>query len=169
MADALSPLARALGPENARALLPQLEPVTLPAGEHLLVQGEPSSWLYLLTDGEVRVFVHGPNGREDLGARGPGSWLGEVGVIDGGPATATVEVGRPSRLLRIDRAALARLTVEQPEVVAALLRHLVRQLAERLVRTSAGQLESDGPGQLRVFAQPEGRLGRWVRRLTGKR
>src|SRR5262245_23805177 len=121
MLDELALLASAVGDDGAHAIHRHFEAVSLAAGERILTDGQPSSWLFVVVEGELEVFVDGPEGRVDVGVRGPGSWLGEVGVIDGGPASATVEARGAAKVLRIGRERLVKLADERPQVATVLL------------------------------------------------
>jgi CRP-like cAMP-binding protein len=143
-------LAEAVGADGAELLHPHLEAVTLADGETVFVDGVASSHVMLLVEGELVVRYEAGGHVVELGTRGPGSWLGEVGLIDPGPATATVVSRGPSRILRVDHATLLELAHERPEVASVLLRHVTRQLAERLATSSAGIVEHLGPGQVRL-------------------
>lgn len=159
-------LAAALGAEGAARLLPHLEAVDLADGDVILTDGAPSSHLYLLVGGELGIVHVAPDGkRVDLGTRGPGSWIGEVGFVDAGPATATVVAKGPCRVLRIDHATLLRLADERPDVASVVLRVVTRQLAERIATSSSGIVEALAPGQVRV-RKPEEVRG-WVARALG--
>ena len=164
-ADELALLAEAVGAEGAALLHPYLEGVDLPDGEPVFVDGQPSSHLVVIVAG-VLAIRHEANGIVvEIGTRGPGGWLGEVSVIDPGPATATVVCQGPARLLRVDHATLLRLTLERPEVASILLRHVTRQLAERLATSSSGIVERVGPGQVRLKKPDEVRS--WVSTVLG--
>lgn len=158
-------LAQALGEPDAALLLPFLDVVTVADGTALLTEGAPSRDLYLLTEGELTIVHESPQVRIVLGQRPAGSWIGEVGVVDHGPASVSVIANGPCRLLRIDHAALIRLADDRPDVASVLLRHITRQLAERIASSSSGILEQIAPGQTRV-RKPEAVRG-WAASILG--
>ena len=165
MTDPVALLAAAVGPEGAAQLRPHLEELALNDGEILFTDGVPSSHLCVLLEGELAVVYRGPTGTIELGVRPPGSWLGEVGFIDAGPATATVIAKGPCRLWRIDHPTVVRLIDEEPAVASVLLRHVMRQLAERIALSSSGIVEQVAPGQVRVRKPHEVRG--WVSQALG--
>ena len=142
--DATSLLTAAFGPEDGALLLQHLQLRRVAEGEALLIDGERSSSLFMLVEGALRVVHEGSHGKVVLGDRVPGDWVGEVGLIDGGPATATVQALVPSSVLCMERATLERLSVEQPHVASILLRAVTRQLAERVWASSSGIVEQVG-------------------------
>jgi CRP/FNR family transcriptional regulator, cyclic AMP receptor protein len=161
----LALLAQAVGAEGADLLHPHLEAIELRDGDTVFVDGAPSDHLVLLVSGEL-VVQHVADGRVvEMGRRGPGSWLGEVSLIDPGPATATVVCRGPVRLLQLEHRTLLDLTTDRPEVASVLLRHVTRQLADRVAASSSGIVERVGPGQVRL-RKPEEVRG-WVSTVLG--
>ncbi len=89
---------------------------TLEAGETLVKQGEPGDELYLLLDGVLTVDVDG----EEIAEIGPGAFLGERAVLEGGKRTATLRARTRCRVgvfpaEHFDRAALEQLTAGRRE------------------------------------------------------
>ena len=49
------------------------------AGAVVVAEGEPADCMYLIHEGELRVFVAGEGGREvELSTMGPGEYFGEL-------------------------------------------------------------------------------------------
>ncbi|PZU09153.1 cyclic nucleotide-binding domain-containing protein [Sphingomonas sp.] len=63
------------------------------AGESLLQEGAPATHLFYLSEGEVSVS----SGGRELATSGPGHFFGEITVLAGGPATASVSLKTPAR------------------------------------------------------------------------
>src|SRR5690348_11121407 len=55
-------------------------------GEVICHEGEAGSTFFLVADGEATVTIGG----SEVGHLGPGDFFGEISLIDGGPATASV-------------------------------------------------------------------------------
>jgi len=78
--------------------------LVLEPGTTVLRQGDPADALYVLTEGRVEVTGRRERGRKEHHIRymtGP-SYLGEIGLLQGVPRTATVTAVEPCRLWRID-------------------------------------------------------------------
>lgn len=74
-----------------------------PAGTDIVREGEPADAFYVLLDGEVAVHARGEAGEErPLRTLGPGSYFGEIGLLEGIPRTATVTASTACRLYRLD-------------------------------------------------------------------
>jgi MFS family permease len=68
------------------ALARRLEPLRVPAGRAIVVQGEVGDRFYLIESGTVAVTQNG----EELRREGPGEVFGEIALLRGVPRTATV-------------------------------------------------------------------------------
>jgi predicted MFS family arabinose efflux permease len=77
---------------------------TFPSGTAVVREGDPADALYVLLDGEVRVTARGEAGEreEALRSMGPGTYFGEIGLLEGIPRTATVTAVEDCRCYRID-------------------------------------------------------------------
>ena len=73
------------------------------AGTAIVTQGEPADALYVLTSGSVDVSSRGERGAADefIRTMEPGSYFGEIGLLEGIPRTATVTAAEDCGLLRI--------------------------------------------------------------------
>ena len=61
-----------------------------PAGEHLCHEGEAPNQIWFVMEGHVKLTKIAASGRETvIEIRGPGDVIGEMGVIDGEPRSAT--------------------------------------------------------------------------------
>lgn len=102
-------------------------------GEALLRQGQANPPLIYVARGQAEIAVDGRN----VGRCAPGDFLGEMSLISGQTATATVSAAEPMRVARFDREALAQLARAAPEVGRALDSALNRSLAAKVLRMNA--------------------------------
>jgi len=75
-----------VGPEERRRILALSSPREVAAGELLLDQGDTALECFLVLSGSVSVYVRG----EYVASVGPGSMVGEMGLVDHRPRTASV-------------------------------------------------------------------------------
>jgi len=78
------------------------EEVTLPAGDRIIQEGDPADFFYVTTDGTVSVSAVGELGQEQhLRTMGPREYFGEIGLLEQGPRTASVDATTDVTLLKI--------------------------------------------------------------------
>ncbi|WP_395855342.1 cyclic nucleotide-binding domain-containing protein [Cystobacter fuscus] len=128
-----NPLLFSLTPLQREAMTKAVQFHAVPAGQSLLVQGQPGDALYLLLRGQCRVVHRLPDGHENPHpSLHEGDMFGELSVLLGLPATASVIADTPCTLLRLARADVERLIVMNTGLREALF----RLSSERLQRTA---------------------------------
>lgn len=127
-------LFRLLTPEQAEVLSHEFQLSARPAGALLLQQGQPVDALYLLLQGRCDVLHQDAElGEQRLHTLGEGDMFGEIALLLGFSATATVRASTSCLLLRLDHAVCEQHLLEQPEVREAL----ARLGSERLLHNAA--------------------------------
>ncbi|MBK6494883.1 MAG: Crp/Fnr family transcriptional regulator [Gemmatimonadetes bacterium] len=135
-------------------------PRTVGDGFTLFRNGDRCSGLYLVLDGQVRIYRTATDGREQtLSLEGPGRPVAELPLFDGGPYPASAVTVTPSRLAFLPRAEFEHAFQTDPDVATAVvralgarLRHLVqlvetlafRDVAARLAMLLADQADQRG-------------------------
>lgn len=98
-----NPLFQAFTPEQRLALGRDFQLCSRPAGALVIEQGQEVDALYLLLRGQCEVLHQHPDGKAILLRRlGEGDLFGEISLMLGLPATATVRTDTPCLLLRLD-------------------------------------------------------------------
>lgn len=118
--------------EEADILLKTMQKRTCKKGEILMEPGQESSTLYLIWSGNLSVSLHQEKLTIELGNIVAGSWCGELGFIEPGPATATVTANEETTLLSLDQDGLQVLLDKDPKIISQLLHTFSLELAERL-------------------------------------
>lgn len=102
------------------------EPVQVARGQVLFYQGDAPDYLYLVRHGKLRVLLSG----QEVARLGRGECAGEMAFLSGAARTATVEAIDACELLRFESDDFLNLLSACPEIGRALLKSLVRRLAE---------------------------------------
>jgi CRP-like cAMP-binding protein len=139
-------LTSSLGSGDLEALVGAFELREADPGEALVAEGTSSGDLFLVWDGELDVAIRGVGGDRTVARLGPGSYFGEVSLLDPGLSGATIVTEQGAVVLRLSRARLDELRRSRPEAAAALLREVVRSLAVRL-RGAAAQATAAAAGR----------------------
>jgi CRP/FNR family transcriptional regulator, cyclic AMP receptor protein len=140
----------ALPTELSHSLFATARPVSLAAPKTLFVAGDEGDGCYRVEEGLLKASVAAATGGERiLAILGPGSVLGELSMIDGGPRSASVTALRDSKLSFVGRAAFEAFGRSTPE----LYRHVATLLAQRLRDTDDALLATN-------FLSVKGRVAR---------
>ncbi len=143
----MTSLLESLDEGGRRELLARAAKRRFPAGRTLLLQGESSDRVLVVTAGRVRVSRAAPDGREvTLATRGPGDLLGELAAIDGEPHTSSVTAETEVECLELTRTSFFEFLDQAPAARGFLLRSLTRRLREATAEREATLL--DVPGRL---------------------
>jgi CRP/FNR family cyclic AMP-dependent transcriptional regulator len=110
-------------------IVPITDELEIPAGAVLVKQGEPGRQFFVLLDGDVEVTRDG----ETLPVRGETEAYGEISLLTGLPATATVVARSDLRVLVIEPRAFRQLLERAPSIQVRLLRSVSERLAPHLV------------------------------------
>lgn len=156
------PLAEALGASRAAVLEPHLVHRGVAAGETLFVQGARAPRLVYVYAGRFGVHHVVGDERIDLPEVVEGQWLGEIGFIDGQPATATVTALVDGEVLELAQDALPALIESDPRAAGIALTQVNGALGTRLRGGTDGVLTRVGTAGWQVSA-PEVRRGWWAR------
>ncbi len=125
------------GQARAATLIAALEPARYADRGYLCRAGDPTDSLLFIESGRVSVEVEFP-GHAPIRQRvfGPNTILGETGFFLDVPRTADLRIEGDATVWALSRDAYGRLSVENPDLTAALLVYTVRIQAERLAFSS---------------------------------
>ncbi len=132
----LSKLGVGLSPESLRQLGYLFCLVELGHEATVCEAGKVSRSLYVLHSGVLRVSVKQGNSAVQIPTMRRGDWVGEVCLLDPGPATATVSVLGQAAVLEFSHDSLKEFIEKDPTGAAKLISTLMSDLASRLHRTS---------------------------------
>jgi CRP/FNR family transcriptional regulator, cyclic AMP receptor protein len=143
-------LLAALPTELSQSLFAKARPLLVKADQTLFVAGDEGDGCYRVEEGLLKASIAAPAGGERiLAILGPGSVVGELSMIDGGPRSASVTALRDSKLSFVGRTAFEAFGQVRPD----LYRHLATLLARRLRDTDEALVATN-------FLSVKGRVGR---------
>lgn len=133
--------------EEARVVVSYMTPRFITAGTTFIREGDTGDggYMVLVLEGEVVVESITVSGTAPLTIKilGPGSLVGEVGLMDQEPRSASCTASTPLYCAILNRPALEKLLSENPKVAAKLLMSISTLLAQRL---------RDNARKLRLYA-----------------
>jgi len=128
MADPAPPPNHALPPQLLEELARHGVARTYAKGSIVVTEGEPALSMYLIVEGQLRVYVSDEEGREvELNRLGPGEYFGEL-MLAGEPRSASVQTVGKARLVMISREQFELALRERPDLAF----HVIQQLIGRV-------------------------------------
>ncbi len=112
-------------------LLPELfrknpKRIEIRSGEKLFREGDPGDVMYVLLEGAAAVTIGGVLFEE----LSPGSFVGEMSLVDGSPRFGTVTAHTPCRFAIVNREHFRFLVKEVPDFSLEVMRILVKRLKQ---------------------------------------
>jgi CRP-like cAMP-binding protein len=123
------PLFKGLSDRQLQSILRSARAVEFSPGDRIVTEGTPGNSFFLIRRGTATVST----GDEEVARLGPGSYFGELALIDEGPRTATVAAESQTMTVEIPSSAFKRALDTDPETS----RHVYMKLREWL--TAAGE------------------------------
>ncbi|HVG62347.1 MAG TPA: cyclic nucleotide-binding domain-containing protein [Hyalangium sp.] len=152
---ATSPMFQQLPESERAALLGRFTFKALQPRDKALTEGEPAQGLFLVLAGELVVQKEDPaGGVVSLGVLREGEVAGEISLMTGSPATATVVSTRKTATAFMERAAFGELVKEYPSI-KTYLEHLSEQRQKQTAEAlrPAEIIDAD---ELVIVAEPAG-------------
>lgn len=105
-------------------------------GEMLFKKGSRSNTMFLVVEGQVRIFIEFHGIEIDLAKLGKGDVFGELAAVTASPRTANASVARKSTLFEFDEDVLTTLNTNFPKLATQLYFNLLQIVAQRLAETN---------------------------------
>jgi CRP/FNR family transcriptional regulator, cyclic AMP receptor protein len=100
------------------------------SGTELTREGEEGDEFFVVAEGLAEAVV----GKKKVGSIKPGSFFGEMALLDQGPRVATVTAKLPTRVLVLDAKGFGRVVRDSPSVALKVMKTLAERL--RALETS---------------------------------
>lgn len=129
-----------LTPEEALTVVSFMIPRRIPLGTTFIREGDKhdTGYMLLLVEGEVTVenIVVSRHMPVTVTVLGPGSLIGEMGLVDGQARLASCTASTDVSCAILSRDALEKLSFEDPRTAAKLMFAVSQRIAERLRETA---------------------------------
>ena len=126
--------------EEARVVVRYMTPRFLPSGTTFIEEGDSGDggFMALVIEGDVVVEQITVKRTEPITVRvlGPGALVGELGLVDNEPRSASITASSDVMCAILTREAVDRMVTEDPVMAAKLLLSVSAHIAERLRNTS---------------------------------
>jgi CRP/FNR family cyclic AMP-dependent transcriptional regulator len=109
--------------------------------EVLVLQGDVGDFLYVLTEGKVKVIVAAESGAETmLAIRSRGDLVGEFALLDSKPRTATARAIGTVTARRVSRADFADFSADFPEIKDLVFKYVLGKMRATTARRAADRV-----------------------------
>ena len=103
-----------------------VDEVEAPKGKEIVRQGDPGRECFVIAEGRAKASIRG----KGTATLGPGSFFGEMALLDQGPRSATVTAETDMRLLVLGSREFSSLVNEVPTVGVRIMRGLAERLRD---------------------------------------
>ena len=126
---------------------------THPKGTIVVTEGEPALSMYLVHEGQLRVYVSDEDGHEvELNVIGPGEYFGEL-MLGSQVRSASVQTLARVKLTMITRAEFEAVLRAKPDLAFHVIQHLIERV-RALSRNVQGLVSMDVYGRVaRLFGE----------------
>ncbi len=107
-----------LTPDDLAEALDTAEIISVPAGKHVITEGEDGDDIYVIRQGSMVVEKQIGGKPVFLSYLPAGSYVGEMAVITGGKRTATVKAAVKSEVVKVSGAAFRKIMDAKPAILA---------------------------------------------------
>jgi CRP/FNR family transcriptional regulator, cyclic AMP receptor protein len=125
-----------LSHEEARAVVAYMKPRKIPEGTTFIREGDTldTGFMLLVLDGEVTVetIVVSRTAPITVTVLGPGNLIGEMGLLDGSPRSASCIAMSDLRCAMLTREGLNQLLYDDPRTAAKLMMAISLRIANRM-------------------------------------
>jgi CRP/FNR family transcriptional regulator, cyclic AMP receptor protein len=111
------PLFAEVDRDELEAIARIADEIDVPAGKALTHEGRHEGYFFVIASGSVRI----ERGGRVINRIGPGDFLGEIALLDGGPRTASATTESDCRLLSLTHERFHDLLDRSPSVRTAIL------------------------------------------------
>ncbi len=129
-----------------------------PAGETIFSEGDASGEAFIIHSGRVEILKRTSGDPIRLAVLGPGDVLGEMGLLEERPRSATARTLDEVTLEAVEREEFLRLLLDEPSEAMGLLRALferLRSVNQMLVNAGLEAKAAHTPPRVVIFAQDE--------------
>lgn len=123
------PIFNELDETALRLVLEKSRTRKLRKGVILMSEGETGESLYLIHSGKIKIFVSDEDGNEmTLFVEGPGSYIGEISLLDDSPRTASAITLENTEVISISKKDFMDVITENPDIAFNIINALTQKM-----------------------------------------
>lgn len=123
------PIFSELDESALRVVLKKSRTLKFRRGTILMSEGETGESLYLINTGKVKIYLSDENGNEiTLFVEGPGSYIGEISLLDNSPRTASAVTLEATEVSSISKKDFMEIIGENPDIAFSIIHALTQKM-----------------------------------------
>lgn len=123
------PIFTDLDEASLETILSRARKLTFRKNTVLMSEGEPGESMYVIQSGTVKIFVQDQDGNElILFLEGPGSYIGEISLLDDAPRSASAMTLEKTEVLAISKSVFLECIGDNPELSFRIVRAMTQRL-----------------------------------------
>ena len=123
------PIFTDLDDASLELILSRARTLTYKKNTILMNEGESGECLYVIQSGLVKIYVSDEDGNEViLFVEGPGSYIGEISLLDDAPRTASAVTLEKTQVLLISKSVFIDCVKLNPEIAFSIIRAMTQRL-----------------------------------------
>ena len=141
-----TPLFSSFSEDELVAVIQGMRLLDFGPGDIVITQGDTGDSLFVVTSGEMKIFVKDPEKPRQLLVRTlrDGDFFGEISILSGRPRTATVTAASPCELLELDKQTLDEIVARHPRVKEILEEFYIQRASTQEEAMQRAQHLRDG-------------------------
>ncbi|UCG13867.1 MAG: cyclic nucleotide-binding domain-containing protein [Deltaproteobacteria bacterium] len=137
-----TPVFKSLGDRELRELSSIANLHLFNSGEVIIRKGDPGRSVFIILDGQVRVFTEDYYGKEfELATLADNSFFGEMSLLTGEPRSSSVKAVKDSLLSEISYSIMRRLMLRYPEVKNVMLEYFHERVQDSKKKQAVAGIE----------------------------
>ena len=120
------PMFSACSKKELQLIARRADPLDIDKGQLLVKEGTPGHEFFVIIDGKAKVTRRG----RQVAVLGPGSFFGELALLDTAPRNATVTAQTPMEVLILGQREFSGLLAEVPAMSNKVMKGMARRLHE---------------------------------------
>lgn len=114
--------------ESLSKIVPYFQLLQVNAGNLIFQEGDPGESLYIIIQGQVRVY----NTKGTIATLGQNEVFGEFSLWDSQPRSASVISESDTKLIYLDKNTFDSIIIERPEILKSIIKVLCRRLRQHI-------------------------------------
>jgi len=149
-----------------KKLADMIQPLDFSENEVVFKQGDPADAFYMIKEGKVKVVKEMDGEQKVIVELGPGSFFGEMALIEGKPRNATIICTTDAKLLKLTKNNFNLLIGSNPSILLKIFSYMSERIRKEKAEATADEPKGDEKKQklakIIAFFSAKGGVGKSI-------